>query len=546
MLCPMDLADRMDTLAKSEAFLTLKDHKENVTTALPCRLINPSKPEMGIVSKRILESAVHAVREGSRINLWRNTAAVINWFQVIEGQKDCSFLRFDIVDFYPSISEDLLRQAVDFAKDHVGLTDAEVEIIFHARKSLLFVNGRTWMKRDRDGTFDVTMGCYDGAEVCELVGVFLLNKLAPLFGNNDLGLYRDDGLATLRKASARDSDSTRKNLTSTMKRYGLRITVEINAKTTDFLDVTLDLETGRYFPYRKSNDRPLYINKSSNHPPNILRNLPAAISRRVSSISCDQQAFLEAAPTYEEALAASGFPGEMKFIPANQQTKKRQRQRNVTWFNPPYSKSVKTNVGHRFLSLVSKHFPKESSLHKIFNKHTLKVSYSCLPNVASNISSANRKLRSAPSVGRACNCRVKDNCPLNGECQAECVVYKAAVTDPETGNEKDYIGLTAPSFKLRYANHLTSMRHERYEQRTELAKHVWTLKRGNVDPSISWSIIARAPAYSASSKKCHLCLSEKLAIILWPKEKRLNKRPELVSTCRHQNKVLLANFTRIT
>ena len=542
----LDLADRMDTLAKSEAFLTLKDHKENFTTALPCRLINPSKPEMGIVSKRILESAVHAVREGSRVNLWRNTAAVINWFQGIEGKKDCSFLRFDIVDFYPSISEDLLRQAVDFAKDHVGLTDAEVEIIFHARKSLLFVNGRTWMKRDRDGTFDVTMGCYDGAEVCELVGVFLLNKLAPLFGNNDLGLYRDDGLATLRKASARDSDSTRKNLTSTMKRYGLRITVEINAKTTDFLDVTLDLETGRYFPYRKSNDRPLYINKSSNHPPNILRNLPAAISRRVSSISCDQQAFLEAAPTYEEALAASGFPGEMKFIPANQQTKKRQRQRNVTWFNPPYSKSVKTNVGHRFLSLVSKHFPKESTLHKIFNKHTLKVSYSCLPNVASNISSANRKLRSAPSVGRACNCRVKDNCPLNGECQAECVVYKAAVTDPETGNEKDYIGLTAPSFKLRYANHLTSMRHERYEQRTELAKHVWTLKRGNVDPSISWSIIARAPAYNASSKKCHLCLSEKLAIILWPKEKRLNKRPELVSTCRHHNKVLLANFTRIT
>ena len=93
---------------------------------------------------------------------------------------------------------------------------------------------------------------------------------------------------------------------------------------------------------------------------------------------------------------------------------------------------------------------------------------------------------------------------------------------------------------------LTSMRHERYEQRTELAKHVWTLKRGNVDPSISWSIIARAPAYNASSKICHLCLSEKLAIILWPKEKRLNKRPELVSTCRHQNKVLLANFTRIT
>ena len=542
----LDLDNRMDTLAKSEAFLTLKDHKDNFAAALPCRLINPSKSEIGIISKRILETTVQAIRAETGVNLWKNRDAVLDWFRSIEKKKDCSFLCFDIVDFYPSISEDLLRQTVDFAREHGRLMDAEVEIVFHTRKSLLFANGKTWMKKDKDGAFDVTMGCYDGAEVCELVGVFLLNKLAPLFGNNDLGLYRDDGLAALRNASGHSSDTARKNLTRIMKSYGLRITVQSNIKTANFLDVTLDLPSGRYFPYHKPNDQPLYINKSSNHPPSILRNLPAAISKRVSGISCDEQAFSEAAPYYEEALAASGYPGGMHFIQHTQLPKKRQRHRNVTWFNPPFSRSVKTNVGYKFLRLVIKHFPKESPLHKIFNRHTLKVSYSCLPNVASTICSVNRKLRKDHPVENACNCRVKSECPLNGKCQTDCVVYRAAVTDPRSGNEMDYLGLTALPFKLRYANHLTSMRHERYKHQTELAKHIWALKQDNVQPAVSWSIIAKAPAYSAASKQCHLCLSEKLSIILWPKDKRLNKRPELVSTCRHANKVLLSNFSRIT
>lgn len=283
---------------------------------------------------------------------------------------------------------------------------------------------------------------------------------------------------------------------------------------------------------------------TTNHPPGILRNLPAAISKRVSSISCDEEAFLEAAPMYEQALAASGFPEKLQFVqPGRQQTRtKGQRQRRVTWFNPPFSRSVKTNIGRKFLALVSKHFPQSSALHQIFNRGTLKVSYSCLPSMASVIRSSNRRLRRDPPPEKGCNCRRKEQCPLEGNCQAECVVYRAAVTDQQTGEEMDYIGLTALPFKQRFANHQTSFRHERYEQRTELAKHVWAMKRKGADPATSWSILAKAPAYCAESKRCQLCLAEKLKIISWPKERRLNKRPELVSTCRHASQYLLKNF----
>ena len=545
----LQIADRMDVLAKNEAFLTLKDHKENFTSHLPCRLINPCKSEMGIISKRILEKAVNEIRKKTQVNLWKNTAAVIDWFQSIDDKEQRTFLCFDIVDFYPSISEDLLRETIDFVKQYVRLTNDEVEVIFHARKSLLFKNGGAWMKRDKDSAFDVTMGSYDGAEVCELVGVFLLNKLSPVLGRTDSGLYRDDGLAALKRTPGHDADAARKRIIHTMKHYGLRITIETNLRTANFLDVTFDLPSGRFFPFRKPNDHPLYINAASNHPPSILRNLPAAISKRLSSISCDEQAFQDAASPYEEALAASGFPRKMCFVQPEQYQQKRrrdhqrQRQRHITWFNPPFSRSVKTNIGRKFLSLVSKHFPKGSVLNKIFNRATLKVSYSCLPNVASIISSNNRKLRRDKPSEKLCNCRVKDQCPLQGNCQSECVVYKAAVTNMPSGDIQHYIGATAPPFKQRFANHLTSFRHERYENSTELSKHMWNLKRQEIDTSITWSVLAKAPVYSAASKKCQLCLTEKLRIISWPQDSRLNKRQELVSTCRHARKILLSNFS---
>ena len=122
------IADRMDVMAKREAFLTLKDHKDNCEEKLPCRLINPTKTEMGIVSKRILDDINRKLRAKLDVTLWKNTAEVLAWFRLIEDKPHCTFTSFDVVEFYPSITEDLLRKALDFAKCHVDNTDDEMDI----------------------------------------------------------------------------------------------------------------------------------------------------------------------------------------------------------------------------------------------------------------------------------------------------------------------------------------------------------------------------------------------------------------------------------
>ena len=122
--------------------------------------------------------------------------------------------------------------------------------------------------------------------------------------------------------------------------------------------------------------------------------------------------------------------------------------------------------------LVSRHFPKTSKLGKIFNRNTLKVSYSGMPNMGAVISSHNKSNLREPEQTKACNCRIKESCPLRGECQTKEIVYEATAES----TSKIYIGLSETPFKGRHANHLTSMRHEKYKNSTELAKHVWELK----------------------------------------------------------------------
>ena len=77
---------------------------------------------------------------------------------------------------------------------------------------------------------------------------------------------------------------------------GLSLTFKVNITTTDFLDVKLDLETNEYKPYMKPNDSPLYIDKRSNHPPHIFKNIPAGIAHRIATNSSSEAIFNQAAP----------------------------------------------------------------------------------------------------------------------------------------------------------------------------------------------------------------------------------------------------------
>ena len=543
----LGIEDRIDVFAKREAFLTLKDHKENFANNLPCRLINPAKSEMGAVSKRILDKATMALKKKLEVRQWKNSMEVIEWFRSLKEKDKCTFTCFDIVEFYPSITEELLTSALSFARQHTEISDDDVNIIYHARKSLLFSKGKAWMKRTGTSMFDVTMGSYDGAEVCELVGTFILVKLGEKFPRKQAGLYRDDGLAISRRLPGRAADRNRKEIIKMFEDLGLKITIQVNLKIVHFLDVTFDLDAGKHYPYRKPNDTPLYINKLSDHPPQILKNLPAAIGRRISRISSDKDSFDQAAPLYNNALKNSGHSVGITYTESPEKARSNNRQRRIIWFNPPYSRSVATNIGKKFLGLISRHFPKGSKLNKIFNRNTVKVSYSCMPNVAAIIKGHNSQITqrhaNAESSPRRCNCRRPAECPLNGDCLTNNVVYKAMVKTTGPDEVREYIGLAETEFKLRYANHLTTFRHESRQNSTELSKYIWQLKRSNVDFEISWAICQRAPAYSNTSKRCNLCLTEKVHL-LTAGDALLNKRSEITSKCRHESKFYLSNFQR--
>ena len=98
------------------------------------------------------------------------------------------------------------------------------------------------------------MGSYDGAEVFEIVGLFMLDKLSNIFGKNLVGLYSGDGLAVLRNCTARTADRLRKSVESIFKSYGLKIKAEAGLHQVDFLDITINLRKEKFWPYRKPND----------------------------------------------------------------------------------------------------------------------------------------------------------------------------------------------------------------------------------------------------------------------------------------------------
>ena len=231
----LKLDDRIEQFSQREAFITLKDHKENFQNNTKCRLVNPAKSEIGIISKHYIETINSTIRGKTQVNQWRNTKLVI----------ECSFIKFDIVDFYPSISEELLSKAIAYAQSVTTIEEKVIRTIYHSRKSLLFDRDNVWVKKDNT-EFDVTMGSYDGTELCELVGLYLLDLLAKEFDKKYFGLYRDDGLGCFENISGLDSERIKKKIIKIFNSNGLNITVECNLIVTDFLDDTFDLKSGTY------------------------------------------------------------------------------------------------------------------------------------------------------------------------------------------------------------------------------------------------------------------------------------------------------------
>ena len=170
-----------------------------------------------------------------------------------------------------------------------------------------------------------------------------------------------------------------------------------------------------------------------------------------------------------------------------------------------------------------------------------------MPNMRSIISRHNKSLLKPTTTqiaDRLCNCRNKDKCPLKGKCLEQAIIYKATVHIND--DQKQYIGLTENAFKSRYGNHKTSLTHPTKKNATKLSQYFWDLKDNGKSPSmdnISWEILQKSTPYVCGSRRCDLCLSEKLHIILNRSHDLLNKRTEIANKCRHNSKFKLCQIS---
>ena len=162
------------------------------------------------------------------------------------------------------------------------------------------------------------------------------------------------------------------------------------------------------------------------------------------------------------------------------------------------------------------------SIKSVTNNHNMKV------------------LNNTAETEESCNCRNKNNCPLDGKCLTPNIIYEAQITSNQLNYKKKvYIGTAETDFKHRFNNHTKLFILEHYENDTELSQEYWTIKRNHFTPKATWRIIKKCAPFNTTKRKCCLCLNEKFEIASYKGDNLLNKRSELISKCRHQNKLIL-------
>ena len=117
---------------------------------------NPCKPELGKVSKQIVENIVHDIRTETNTNQWKNTNDVINRLNAIKDKSIYTMICVDICDFYPSITNTLLQKALNYASKYADISKDQIHLITHMKKTTLYKDGNPWEKTT--SAFDVTMG----------------------------------------------------------------------------------------------------------------------------------------------------------------------------------------------------------------------------------------------------------------------------------------------------------------------------------------------------------------------------------------------------
>ena len=259
--------------------------------------------------------------------------------------------------------------------------------------------------------------------------------------------------------------------------------------------------------------------------------------------------FNEAAIIYQNELDRCGFKHKLEYNPTQTSNCRKKRTRRVTWFNPPYSMNVATDVGREFLLLIDKHIKKDSKLRSALNRTTMRVSYRCMPNIGAKIAGHNMKLLRKEEEAKkgvaviekdGCNClpSTVHECPTPGVCNSNGVIYQATV-ESIGGGVETYIGL-AKNFKKRFGSHKATLKVKKDNGNTTLSTHYWDEKEAGRDPSIKWKILESGLSdFNPITSKCALCTREKFYILFKPEMASLNKRQEIFGFCRHKEAKLL-------
>ena len=174
--------------------------------------------------------------------------------------------------------------------------------------------------------------------------------------------------------------------------------------------------------------------------------------------SFSEEMFQKTKPAYRDALNKSEFQEKLSYTSAlnkNNKNDNKQWKYKIIWYNLTYFANVKTNIGKTFLNLIIKHFPKTNKLHKIFNRNTVKISYSCMSNISSIISGRNKNLFNPTVTQYGCNCPIREDCPLQNQCLTPNIIYRVHVHCKANKDYKFNVGVAQIPFKERFQSSAT-------------------------------------------------------------------------------------------
>ena len=175
---------------------------------------------------------IDKIRSKPNLTQWLNSEEVIKWFNNFNDKSHKCIIKFDFKKLYSSIKKEHLTKAIKFAEKYTTFNKQEIDTLMHTCQTIIFYDNRIWTKKTNKNNFNIAMGSFQGAEVCDLIGLHILSEISPITGPSNIGLYRDDGLAIIKQPSGTTLEKMKKSLIKKVSSIGFEITIDIGNTST--------------------------------------------------------------------------------------------------------------------------------------------------------------------------------------------------------------------------------------------------------------------------------------------------------------------------